>query len=40
MKFRTACQDGQAGKSAVKCLSQEYNRTVQVGFELRLCPSQ
>ena len=25
--FRTACQDHQTGKSAIKCLSQKHNRT-------------
>ena len=33
--FRTACQDHQAGESAVKCLSQGHNRMAQVGFEPR-----
>ena len=33
LKFRTACQDYQAGKSVVKCLSQGHNRRVQVSFE-------
>ena len=28
-----ACQDCQAKKSAVKCLSQEHNRMAQVGFK-------
>ena len=30
MKFRIACQDCQAGESAIQCLSQGHNRTVQV----------
>ena len=33
MKFRNACQDRQAGESAVKCLSQGHNRIVRVGFQ-------
>ena len=40
LKLRTGCQDHQAGKSAVKCLSQGYKRMVRVGFELRPCRSQ
>ena len=36
MKFTTACQDHQAGKSAVKCLSQGHNGMTRVGFEPRL----
>ena len=32
MKLRTACQDRQAGESAVKCLSQGHNRTAR-GFQ-------
>ena len=36
MKFTTAFQDHQAGKSAVKCLSQGHNRMTRVGFEPRL----
>ena len=35
MKFKIACQDHQAGESAVKCLSQGYNRMARVGFEPR-----
>ena len=35
LQFRTACQDHQAGESAVKCLSQGHNRMAQVGFEPR-----
>ena len=30
MKFRTACQDRQAGKSAAKYLSQEHNIMVVI----------
>ena len=32
-KFRTVCQDRQAGESAEKCLSQVRNRMARVGFE-------
>ena len=35
MKFGIACQDCQTKESAIKCLPQEHNRIVQVGFELR-----
>ena len=35
MKSRTAWQDRQAGKSAVKCLSQGHNKMARVGFEPR-----
>ena len=35
MKFRTACQDRQAGKSAAKCLFQGHDRMTLIGFELR-----
>ena len=35
--MRTACQDHQAGESAVKCLFLGHNRTKRVGFESRLC---
>ena len=35
MKFTTACQDHQAGESAVKYLSQGHNRMARAGFELR-----
>ena len=35
LKFRTACQDHQAGESVVKCLSQGHNRMERVGFEPR-----
>ena len=37
LKLRTGCQDHQAGKSAVKCLSQGHKRMVRVDFELRPC---
>ena len=40
MKFRIACQGHQAGESAVKFLSREHSRIVQVSFELRPCRSQ
>ena len=40
IKFRIACQDYQAGESAVKCRSQGHNRMVQVEFEPRPCRSQ
>ena len=33
MKFRTTCQDHQAGKSTLKYLSQGHNRMARVGFE-------
>ena len=33
MKFKTACHDRHAGKSAVKCLSERHNRMTQVSFE-------
>ena len=32
LKFRTACQNRQAEESAVKCLSQGYNKTARVKF--------
>ena len=35
LKFRTACQDRQAGESAVESLSQGYNRMARVGFGQR-----
>ena len=35
LKFETACQDRQAGESAVKCLSQGNNRMAQIGFKPR-----
>ena len=35
LKFRTACQDHQAGKTAVKCLSHGHNREARAGFESR-----
>ena len=37
MKFRTACQDRQAGESAVRSLSLGHNRIARVGFEPRPC---
>ena len=37
MKFRNACQDHQAGESAIKCLSQEHNKNAQVDFKPRPC---
>ena len=40
IKFKTACQDRKAGKSAVKSLSQRHNRIALAGFKLRLCQSQ
>ena len=40
MRFRTACQNHQAGKSAVKCFSQGHNRIAQVVFEPKLCRLQ
>ena len=40
MKFRTASQDCQAGESAVKSLSQGYNRMARVDFEPKTCRSQ
>ena len=33
MKFRTACQDQQAGKVPQKCLSQGHKQILRVGFE-------
>ena len=33
VKFRTACQDHQAGESAVKRLSQRHNRMARAGFK-------
>ena len=39
-KFRTACQDHQAGECAVKCPSQGHKRMARVGFEPRLCWSR
>ena len=33
--IRTACQDHQAGESAVKCLSQALIRVARVRFEPR-----
>ena len=32
LKFKTTCQDHQAGESTVKCLSQKHNRVARVGF--------
>ena len=40
MKLRTVSQDYQAGESALKCLSQRYNRMALVGFEPRPCRLQ
>ena len=37
MKFRTACQDRQAGESVAKCPSQGHNRMARVSFEPRPC---
>ena len=37
LQFRTPFQNHQAGKSSIKCLSQEQNRVVQVDFEPRPC---
>ena len=37
MKFRTACQDRQAGESEVKRLPQGYNRMELVCFEPTPC---
>ena len=37
---RTACQDRQAGESAIKCLFQRHNRMARVGFEPKLFRSQ
>ena len=37
MKFRTACQDRQAGESAVKSLPQGHKRMERVGFEPTPC---
>ena len=39
-EIKTACQDHQAGQSAVKCLSQGHNKMVQVVFEPRPCRSR
>ena len=39
-KFRTACQDYQAGKIAVKCLSQGHHKMARVDFEPRPSLSQ
>ena len=36
MKFKTACQDQQAGESNINCFSQGGNRMARVGFEPRL----
>ena len=33
LKFRTSCQDRQAGESAVKCLSFGHSKMARVGFE-------
>ena len=35
MKFRSACQDRQAGESVVTCLSQGHNKMAQVSFKSR-----
>ena len=40
MKFRTACQDHQTGKSAVNVSFSRTQQNAQVGFEPRLCQSQ
>ena len=37
LKFRSACQDQQAGKSVVKCLFLGYNKVARVGFEPWKC---
>ena len=37
LKFTTACQNHQAGESAVKSLSPGHNRMLQMGFEPRPC---
>ena len=37
MKFRTACQDRQAGENASRCLSQEHYRMARVGFKPTPC---
>ena len=39
-EIRTACQDRQAGRSAVRCYSQGHNRIARLGFEPRACRSQ
>ena len=39
MKFRTVCQDHQAGKSAIKCLFQKHYKMAGVCFEPRPCLS-
>ena len=36
-EIRTACQNHQAGESAIKCLSKKQKRTARVGFESRPC---
>ena len=36
-KIKTVCQNCQAGKTALKCLSQGHNRIARVGFKPKLC---